>query len=88
MKQLNLITQNPDILGGKPIIAGTRISVESVLELLSSGLEVKDILKEYPFLTKRQVQSAVNYAAKVVGKQESYIFEKFRAVAHEISGRR
>lgn len=81
----NLITQNPDILGGKPIVAGTRISVEIILELISSGMEKKEIIREYPFLTKKQIQAAVNYAAKLVGKEESYIFDKAQAVAHEIS---
>ncbi len=81
----NLITQNPDILGGKPIIAGTRMSVETILELISSGMEKKEIIKEYPFLTKKQIQAAVNYAAKLVGKEESYIFDKAQVVAHEIS---
>lgn len=84
----NLITQDPDILGGKPIISGTRMSVETILELISSGMETKDILNEYPFLTKEQVQAAVNYAAKIVSKEESYIFDKSHIVAHEISHRR
>lgn len=53
-----LITQNPKILGGKPIIAGTRMSVESILELLASGMETEEILKEYPFLTKEQIKMA------------------------------
>ncbi len=79
------IIQDPEILGGKPIIAGTRISVETILELLSSGMEKDEIIKEYPFLTKKQIQAAVNYAAKLVGKEESYIFDKAQAVAHEIS---
>lgn len=83
-----LITQNPEILGGKPIIAGTRMSVEAILELLSSGMEIKEILKEYPFLTKKQVQAAINYATKLVGKEESYIFEQSHSAAHEISRRR
>lgn len=81
----NLITQDPEILGGKPIIAGTRISVETILELLSSGMEKDEIIKEYPFLTKKQIKAAVQYAAKMVGKEESYIFDKAQAVAHEIS---
>ncbi|EKD84652.1 MAG: protein of unknown function DUF433 [uncultured bacterium] len=81
----SLITQDPKILGGKPIIAGTRISVETILELISSGMEKNEILKEYPFLTKKQIQAAVNYAAKLVGKEESYIFDKAQVVAHEIS---
>jgi uncharacterized protein (DUF433 family) len=85
MSKQNFITQDPTILGGKPIIAGTRMSVESILELLSSGMEIKDILKEYPFLKKEQIQTAVDYAAKIVGKEESYIFEKSHKVTHEIS---
>lgn len=82
-----LITHNPAILGGKAIIVGTRMSVESVLELLSSGMEVEAILKEYPFLTKEQIQAAIGYAQQVVGKEESYIFDKLSR-PHEISGRR
>lgn len=81
----DLITQNPAILGGKPIISGTRISVETILELISSGLEKDEIIKEYPFLTNKQIQAAVEYAAKLVGKEESYIFDKAQTVAHEIS---
>lgn len=81
----NFIIQDPKILGGKPIITGTRMSVETVLELISSGMGIKELIKEYPFLKKEQIQAAVNYAAKLVGKEESYIFEKSRVVAHEIS---
>lgn len=81
----NLITQDSNVLGGKPIIAGTRISVETILELISSGMEKDEIIKEYPFLTKKQIQAAVSYAAKLVGKEESYIFDKAQVVAHEIS---
>lgn len=61
MKKDQLITFNPKILGGKATIGGTRMSVESVLELLASGMEIKEILKEYPFLTKQQIQAAIKY---------------------------
>lgn len=81
----NLITQDSKILGGKPIIAGTRMSVESILELISSGLDEKAIVKEYPFLNHKQIQAAVHFAAKLVGKEESYIFNKAQAITHEIS---
>ena len=84
----NLIIQNPKILGGKPVISGTRMSVETILELISSGMTMNDLLKEYPFLKKEQVQAAINYAVKLVGKEESYIFEKSQLVTHEISRRR
>lgn len=58
MTKKKMIIQDPDILGGKPIIAGTRMSVESILELLSSGMEMKEILKEYSFLKKEQIQAS------------------------------
>jgi uncharacterized protein (DUF433 family) len=76
MRAKKLITQDPKILGGKPIVAGTRMSVEAILESLSGGMEIKDVLNEYPFLTKKQVQAAINYASKLVGKEESYIFSR------------
>lgn len=55
-----LITQDPNILGGKPIILGTRMSVEVILEFLAGGMDIKEILKEYSFLTKGQVQAAID----------------------------
>lgn len=76
MKQV--VVQNTQILGGKPIIAGTRMSIESILELLSSGMETKEILREYPFLTREHISTALDYAAKMVAKEESYIFSKVK----------
>jgi len=64
----NLINSDPKILGGKPIIAGTRMSVEVILEFLAGGMEIKEILKEFPFLSKEQVQAAISFAAEKVGK--------------------
>lgn len=86
----NMIIKDPDILGGKPIIKGTRMSVESILELLASGMEVDEILKDYPILKKEHVLAAIGYASRLVGKTESYIFETAKnvnsqATAHEIS---
>lgn len=87
------ITQDPNILGGKPIIAGTRMSVESILELLASGMKIDEILKEYPFLQQKHVLAAIDYANKLVGKTESIIFDTAKKVrsrneTHAISGRR
>lgn len=79
-----LITQDPKILGGKPIIAGTRMSVEVILEFLAGGMEIKEILKEFPFLTKKQVQAAIQYAAEKVGSKKDQSW----ATAHEIHRRR
>ncbi|HBR22718.1 MAG: antitoxin [Nitrospirae bacterium CG_4_10_14_3_um_filter_44_29] len=57
------ITTNREILGGKPVIKGTRISVEFILELLSSGVTEDEILQDYPHLTKDDIRACLEYAA-------------------------
>ena len=59
-----------NILKGKPIIKGTRISVEFILELLSSGMTHEEILKEYPHLKKDDILSALDYAVKIIKHEE------------------
>lgn len=66
MKKQAQIISDPKILGGKPVIAGTRISVELILDRITSGMSVKEILKDYPHLTTSQVQAAISYAKKLV----------------------
>lgn len=58
----NRIVCNPDILGGKPCIRGTRISVEFILELVASGAGRDDILLTYPDLVGEDVEEALRYA--------------------------
>jgi uncharacterized protein (DUF433 family) len=60
---LKRITANPKILGGKPIIRGTRISVEFILELLASGATETEILKDYPHLKPSDIKACLAYAA-------------------------
>lgn len=50
---MNRITANPDILGGKPVIRGTRLSVEFILDLLASNVSEEEILEDYQHLTKK-----------------------------------
>jgi uncharacterized protein (DUF433 family) len=59
------ITTNPGILGGKPILKGTRISVQLILEWLAGGATVADIVREYPHLTEEAVREAVLFAAEL-----------------------
>ena len=63
---------DPEVLSGKPIIKGTRISVEFVLELLSSGMSVEDIIKEYPHLKREDVLAAITYATRALRHEEVY----------------
>lgn len=63
---------NSTILAGKPIIKGTRISVEFILEMLSSGMTVEEIIKEYPHLKKEDILSALEYVVRMLKKEEVY----------------
>jgi uncharacterized protein (DUF433 family) len=63
----SLITSDPEILGGKPVIAGTRISVQLILEKLGDGWSIQDLLEDYPQLTREQIIAAIAYAASVMG---------------------
>jgi uncharacterized protein (DUF433 family) len=59
------ITVNPMILGGKPIIRGTRISVEFILDLLSADVSEKEILEDYPHLTKDDILACLKPVGQV-----------------------
>jgi uncharacterized protein (DUF433 family) len=63
----SLITSDPEILGGKPVIAGTRISVQLILEKLGDGWSIQDLLEDYPHLKRDQIIAAIAYAASVMG---------------------
>ena len=66
------IEVNPKILGGKPVIKGTRIPIYLILELLSAGYDFKRIIEAYPSLTEKDIKAAVNYAAQIVKNEEAF----------------
>ncbi len=57
------ITVDPDILGGKPVIKGTRLTVELIIGLLAAGWSVAQILHNYPGLTHADVEACLHYAS-------------------------
>ena len=61
--QRNLIQSDPSIMMGKPVIAGTRITVELILEKLSAGETVEQILKAHPRLTEKAIRAALAFAS-------------------------
>ena len=65
-KLLERIVTNPNVLTGKPVIHGTRLSVEFILNLLAHGQSALDILKEYPGLTLDDVQACILFASKAL----------------------
>lgn len=88
MKQTQIIS-DPKILGGKPVIAGTRISVELILDRIASGMSVKEILKDYPHLTTSHIQTAISYAKNLVinksPRPKTNHLEPTTLYTHEIS---
>lgn len=56
------ITTNPQILTGKPVIVGTRISVQLILEKMRDGWTNSDLLEDYPHLTREQIVAALAYS--------------------------
>jgi len=64
------IESNPDIMLGKPVIKGTRVPVELILRKLGEGMEIQDLIKAYPHLTKEDILAAISYSADVIGTEE------------------
>ena len=60
------IVADPDILGGKPRVAGTRLSVDFILELFASGASHADVLDAYPQLTPDALSAALAFAARTL----------------------
>lgn len=58
------------ILGGKPVIKGTRISVGLILNLTAHGMTAEDIAREYPHLKENDVFAAIEYAEKIIDKEK------------------
>ena len=65
MKQ-TMIVSDPAILMGKPVISGTRITVELILEKLAAGETVEQILQAYPRLTREGISAALAFAAEAI----------------------
>jgi uncharacterized protein (DUF433 family) len=65
---------NPEVMLGKPVIRGTRITVELILRKLSVGATEVDLLEAYPRLTKQDIQAALAYAASSLA-HETILFQ-------------
>ena len=72
-----LIESNPEILGGKPVLKGTRIPVELILEMVQSGYSVDEIVSEYPHLKRDDLVQILRLAN---GVHEAVTYEKVKAV--------
>ena len=66
------IVLDPEILAGKPVIRGTRLAVELILELLAAGQSAEEILASYPGLTREDVLACLAYASELVHEVKVY----------------
>ncbi len=66
------ITRNPQIMLGKPVIKGTRITVELLMRKFAAGYTVENLIASYPHLTKEQIYAAFEYAADVIANEEVF----------------
>jgi uncharacterized protein (DUF433 family) len=69
---LKRIVINPKIMLGKPIIKGTRLPVEIIVEKIAYGETAEDIMIDYPFLAEEDIRAALLYAAKSLAHEEVY----------------
>ena len=63
MSEFSRITQNPEIMGGKPCIRGMRVTVGMIVGQIGAGRSVEDLLADYPYLEREDVLEALKYAA-------------------------
>ncbi|MGO9094508.1 MAG: DUF433 domain-containing protein [Bryobacteraceae bacterium] len=72
----SLIASDPEVMMGKPVVAGTRITVELVFEKLGAGESVEQLLSEHPRLTAEGVRAAIAFAAEALRADVVYPLEE------------
>ena len=73
---MELIEINPIIMLGKPVIKGTRITVEHIISLLSQDISIDQILIEYKGLEKKQILACLQYAENILEKTTTFDLDK------------
>ena len=62
------IALDPTVCNGRPVVKGTRIAVQTVLEFLGAGDAIEDVLEEYPGLTREDVMACLQFSSRLMGK--------------------
>ena len=70
MEALDRITQNPEIMGGKPCIRGMRVTVGMIVGEIGAGQSIEDLLADYPYLEREDIMQALQYAAWLASGRE------------------
>lgn len=74
MNKQDRIAIDPEILVGKPVVKGTRLAVEFIIDLLAQGWTEKEILRNYPSLSQEDIQACLRYASTVLRSEKVYIY--------------
>ena len=70
MQEFRRITSDPAIMGGKPSIRGTRVTVGMIVEAISAGRTIADLLSDFPYLEEQDIREALAYAASLAQGRE------------------
>lgn len=70
MREFDRISHDPQILGGKPIIRGMRVTVAMIVGQIGAGVSIDDLLRDYPYLEREDILQALRYAARLAGERE------------------
>ena len=70
MAQIDRITQDPAVMGGKPCIRGMRVTVGMIVGQIGAGRTIEDLLTDYPYLQREDVLQALRYAAWLAEERE------------------
>jgi uncharacterized protein (DUF433 family) len=76
MEKTRLIVSDPKVMTGKPVIRGTRITVELILEKFAAGHTEDDILRAHPHITREGVRAALAFAAEALQASALYPLER------------
>lgn len=79
MNWQSYIEINPQILAGKPVIKGTRLSIEFLLDLLANNWTVEQLLENYPNLTRQDIQAIFAFAAVCLQEEQFIAYAKLEA---------
>lgn len=70
VQQLQRITINPDVMGGKPCIRGMRVTVGMIVEAIAADRTIQDLLVDFPYLEQDDIREALSYAASLAQGRE------------------
>jgi uncharacterized protein (DUF433 family) len=72
MAMAQRITINPDVCGGRPIVAGTRVRVADILAMLAGGASEAEVLADFPYLKAEDIRASLAYAAQAVDHTDTF----------------